>query len=164
MRKLVFISIVIAAFCSLAFGQIKYDNYTNDRFFFAIDYPSDLLKMQPPPENEDGRTFLSGDGQVEIRVWGQYNALSESLRQRYLTTLKGFDTKPSYVILEGSSFVISGVKEKKIVYIKTMYRKDRDTDIFYTLTIEYPSIRRKEFDPIVTRIANSFKIVPGADI
>src|SRR5215467_11780823 len=126
MKKLILVSIVIAAFGSLAYGQIKYDNYNNDRFFFSVDYPTDLLKMQPPPENEDGRTFLSTDNQVEMRVWGQYNALSESLRQRYLTTLKGFDTKPSYIILDRSSFVISGVKEKKIVYIKTMYRKDKD--------------------------------------
>ena len=97
-----------------------------------------------------------------MRVWGQYNALSETLDQKYNATLKSFDTKPSYMVLGKSSYVVSGIKGDKIVYIKTLYQKGRDTDMYGTFTIEYPLIDYKRYDPIVTRIANSFKIVPGA--
>ena len=68
--------------CSISIGQVKYSTYNNDRFEFSIDYPESLLKMQPPPENDDGRTFISGDGTVEMRVWGQYNALFETINQK----------------------------------------------------------------------------------
>ena len=164
MKKSLSVWVLILASCLAASGQHKYENYTNDRFSFSIEYPSDLLKMQPPPENEDGRTFLSAHNAVEMRVWGRYNALSETLRQKYLTTLKGFDSKPSYMVLGKSSFVVSGVKEGKIVYIKTLHRKDKEAEVYYTLTIQYPESRRREYDPIVTRIANSFKIIASADI
>jgi serine/threonine-protein kinase len=113
--------------------------------------------MQPPPENNDGRTFLSRDSSVEMRAWGQYNAFSRTLREEYEDALKGFGEKPSYMMLGKSSFVLSGIKEGKIFYQKTLYRKNNDA--FYTLTIEYPQTQRKKYDPIVTRISNSFRLV-----
>ena len=158
------LTFVLLLLCASAYGQRKYESFENDRFFFSVQYPSDLLKLQPLPDNDDGGTFLSDDKVIEMRVWGQYNALSETLRQRYLTTLKSFDSKPSYMVPGKKSFVVSGIKDGKIVYIKTLYRKDKDADVFYTLTIEYPLSRRKELDRVVTRVANSFKILPGADI
>jgi hypothetical protein len=164
MKRAILLLVVMVGFASVAVGQIKYKTYTNDRFFFSIEYPISLLKMQPPPENRDGRTFLSSDNSVEVRVWGQYNAESLTLREKYDLALKGFDGKPTYMVLGKSSFVISGIKDEKIVYLKTLYRKDKDADVYYTFTIEYPVSKRKEYDPVVTHIANSFKIIPSADI
>jgi hypothetical protein len=164
MERAILTFILFAAFGSIAYGQLKYETYTNERFFFSIDYPSGLLKMQPPPENSDGRTFLSVDNSLEMRVWGQYNIEPLTLREKYNLALKGFDTKPKYMVLGKSSFVVSGIKNEKIIYLKTLYRKDKDVDVYYTLTIEYPVLKRKEYDTIVTHIANSFKIIPGADI
>ncbi|HYJ92465.1 MAG TPA: hypothetical protein VEV84_14240, partial [Pyrinomonadaceae bacterium] len=133
-------------------------------FFFTVDYPPDLLKMQPLPDNDDGATFLSEGGFAEMRFWGQYNAEGQTLRERYEMTLKGFDTKPSYMVLGKSSFVVSGIKDGKIVYIKTLYRKTDKLGAYYTLTMTYPEAERKKFDAVVTHIANSFKTIPGADI
>jgi len=164
MKKIFSICVVLFAPCASVYGQHKYETFENDRFFFSVEYPSDLLKLQPLPENDDGGTFLSTDNEIEMRVWGQYNAMSETLRARYSAALKSFTAKPSYMVLGKSSFVVSGIKNDKIVYIKTLYRKDKDADVFYTLTIQYPQTRRKELDSVVTRVANSFKILPGADI
>jgi hypothetical protein len=163
MRKIIFLFVISSSLGTVALGQLKYGSYTNDRFFFSVDYPTNLLEMQPQPENNDGRTFLSGDKSVEMRVWGQYNAESLTLREKYNLALKGFDSKP-YMFLGKSGFVVSGIKNDKIIYLKMLYRKDKDLDVYYTLTIEYPASKRKEYDGVVTRIANSFKINPGADI
>lgn len=156
--------LVVLFICSVGFGQTKYSNYKNDRFFFSIDYPETLLKMQPEPENDDGRTFLSADSSVEMRVWGQYNALSETIKSKYSATLKSFPVKPSYMVLGPTRYVVSGIREDKIVYIKTLYRKDKEADVFYTLTIEYPVSQKSKWDAVVTHISNSFKAIPGADI
>ena len=161
MRKVIFLFFVFLAFGSAAFGQTQYESYTNDRFFFSIDYPSDLLKMQAPPENNDGRTFQSEDSSVEMRVWGQYNAEFLALGEKYNLALKGFDTQPTYMVLGKSSFVVSGIKGGKIVYVKTLYRKSRSTDAYYTLTIEYPVSKRKEYDSVVRHVATSFKLISG---
>jgi len=163
MIKTISVSISILAFGLAVVGQVSFRSYTNDRFSFSIDYPASF-KMQPPPENEDGRTFKSKDGATEMRVWGQYNAESLTLGEKYNLALKGFNTKPSYMVLGKTSFVVSGLKEGKIVYIKTLYRKGKDTDVYYTLTIEYPASQRNAYDSTITRIANSFKLIPGADI
>lgn len=157
MKKLLALMIFVLSFSTFSFAQTRYGTYINDRFSFSVLYPPGLLKMQPPPENNDGRTFLSRDSSVEMRAWGQYNAFSRTLREEYEDALKGFGEKPSYMMLGKSSFVLSGIKEGKIFYQKTLYRKNNDA--FYTLTIEYPQTQRKKYDPIVTRISNSFRLV-----
>jgi hypothetical protein len=163
MKKLSLLPIFVLFGCASAIAQTKYSTYTNDRFHFSIDYPSALLKMQPPPENDDGRTFLSSDGSVEMRVWGQYNALSETLKGKYDATLKSFPDKPSYMVLGPKRYVVSGIRDGKIVYVKTLYQKGKNSDVFYTLTIEYPAADKTRWDAVVTHIANSFSIIPGAD-
>jgi hypothetical protein len=154
---------IFLIFGSFAAAQEKYESYSNERFFFSIDYPSDLMKMQPPPDNDDGRTFLSNDGQTEVRVWGQYNADSKTLNERYTIDLKGFTGKPSYIELKRDWYVLSGMKEGKIFYEKTLVRRRGDTDVFFTFTITYPSGMKAKFDPIVKRMAESFKFDPNPD-
>jgi hypothetical protein len=157
MKKLLALLIFALSFASLSFAQTRYGTYANDRFAFSVLYPSGVLKMQPPPENNDGRTFLSYDSSVEMRVWGQYNALNRSLREEYVDAQKAFDSEPSYKVLGNSSFVVSGIKNGKIFYQKTLYRKSNDA--YYTLTFEYPQAQRKKYDPIVTRISKSFRLI-----
>lgn len=153
---------ILLIYVSLASAQNKFSTYSNDRFFFSIDYPSDLLEMQPPPENNDGRTFLSADGQVEMRVWGQYNAEEKTLGERYATDLKSFTEKPAYMVLKRDWYVLSGMKNGKIFYEKTMVRR-KGGDVFFTFTIEYPANQKTKFDQIVKRIADSFKFDQNPD-
>lgn len=47
--------------------QLK--TYTNDRFSFAINYPSDW-GMFPPPTNNDGIVFDTGIADADVRVYG----------------------------------------------------------------------------------------------
>lgn len=162
MRKLLLLTGILLISAAFVSGQDKFSNYSNDRFFFSIDYPADLLKMMPPPENNDGRTFRSADGQVEMLVWGQYNAESKTLDEMYNLDLKGFAEKPSYMVLKRDWFVLSGMKDGKIFYEKTLIRR-KGGDTFFTFTIEYPANLKAKFDPIVKRMADSFKFDPDPD-
>ena len=149
-------------------AQRKFATYHNERFAYSIEYPSDLLKMQPPPENGDGREFDSRDGSVKLLVWGNYNASDQSWKQWYKSDLKDFLEKPAYTVVKNHWYVISGLKNDKIFYQKTMRRTLRqklgNIDVFYTFTIEYPESERSKFDPIVRHIAASFKFDPKADV
>lgn len=163
MQKLILMTGICLIFVAVAAAQDKFSNYSNERFFFSIDYPADLLKMLPPPDNDDGRTFRSDDKQVEMQVWGEYNAEFKTLQERYERDLKGFTEKPAYMVSKRDWYVLSGLKDNKIFYEKVLIRRRGDTDIFFTFTMEYPASLRAKFDPIVKRMADSFKFDPNPD-
>lgn len=56
--------------------------YTNDRFGTSAHYPtSHFQPVDTSPENGDGRSFTSADGQAELLIWGGHNALQQTPRQ-----------------------------------------------------------------------------------
>ena len=164
MKRLIFTLIIALAAVSAAFAQTKYRTYSNDRFYFSIEYPSNLLKMQAPPANNDGRTFRSKDGKVEMRVWGQFNALDRNLLEEYEESLKKCGKAKAYKDFRERFFVISCTVGGRVFYQRTMHRGDAGPEVFFTFTIEYPKSRKAKYDPVVTRISRSFKFDPDADI
>lgn len=162
MKSSIFITLLIAAATVVTTAQARYSTYDNDRFYFSIQYPSDLLTMQPPPANNDGRTFLSTDGKVELRAWGQFNALERTLKQQYEDALSE-NRGVTYNVLGSNSFTISGRSAGRIYYQRTLYRKSGDTEVFYTFTIAYPTSMKTKMDAVVKRIAKSFKFDPNAE-
>lgn len=162
----IFLFVAIIAFASVAAAaQSKYDTYINERFSFSIDYPSDLLTMQPPPTNGDGRAFLSKDGNIELQIWANYNALFHSVEQECAWSLENLkNVEVTYKKVADSWFVVSGTSNGKIYYQKTLYHKFKNTDVFFTFTLEYPKSQKRRFDPVVRRIENSFKFDPNANV
>ncbi|WP_309714414.1 hypothetical protein [Armatimonas sp.] len=139
------------------FGQPSWKTYTNSRFGFSILYPADVLKPEPPPENGDGLAFLSRDKKAELRVWGDLNALAETVQARFETTLKEAPGKISYKVLRKDWFVVSGSGKGREFYKKVMFGKDGTVR---TISLEYPVASKKRFDPLVERIVQSFKVLP----
>ena len=140
-------------------GQTKFESYDNARFEYSIQYPVDILTPQDEAQNGDGRAFLSPDGTVKMLVWGQYNALFDTLKKAYLSDLRERSKGVTYKALLKKSYVISGVKDGKIFYQKTMLNgKDGDGGaVFATFTIEYDKADKSKYDPVVRKIAASFK-------
>lgn len=138
-----------------AFGQKKpiYTSYQNPRFEFSVLYPSNLLTMQPPSANGDGRIFLSADGETEMRAYGQHNALFKTLEDVYKEEYSTEGREITYKTIAKTWFVVSGYEGDKVFYQKQILRND----VFLILTIEYPKSRKKVFDPITAKIAASFK-------
>jgi hypothetical protein len=162
-RLLIFGAVLI--FSGTAFAQVKYKTYVNGRFGYSILYPYELLQIQPPPFNGDGRRFLSKDKGAEMAVWGNFNALFRTVNEEYQGTLKDYGDGVTYKVLLKNGFVISGIKNDKIYYQKTLYHKFKENlDVFYTFTIEYKKSDREKFDAVIQKIAESFKFDPKADV
>jgi len=59
---------------------------------------------------------------------------------------------------------MSGVSNGRIIYQKTLVRKEKDIDVFYSIRLEYPSAKKKMYDPIVGHIQYSLHWIPGSDV
>ena len=71
----------LAAALSGASADERWTTYVNDRFGFSLAYPADVFVMQPPPENDDGRTLVAADG-AKILVFGGYNVANDTLASK----------------------------------------------------------------------------------
>ena len=134
-----------------AFAQ-GWSSYTNDRYGTYAKVPPGF-EMQPPPGNDDGRTFKAPDGAV-LRVFAEANAFDDtpsSYAERRLG-YGGID-KVAYRKATKTWAVVSGTHGSQIVYEKYLFKDD----IIHQLTIEYPASLRAHYDPIVARLAASLK-------
>ena len=160
-------SLVILMFFCLSFAyaqqtKVQYKHYTNVRFDYGVDYPSNLLIAQGEPINGDGQKFISKNKKAKMVVSGIYNINEKALKQLYEETIankeKGNATV-TYKVLEKNFFVISGISKGKIFYQKTIEKGDtfnRTLTIFKTLTIEYNESLKDTFNPITSAISKSF--------
>jgi hypothetical protein len=142
-----------------AVGQTSYETYVNARFGYEIAYPTGVLRPQKEAENGDGRVFLSKNGTAELRVWGQYNALTKTLKEKYQEDLDEYGSGVTYKSIKSRSYVISGIKGGKIFYKKTILKGDGGDsgDTYYMFTMTYQKSDKVKYDPIVERIAGSFR-------
>jgi hypothetical protein len=140
-----------------AAGADTWLTYQNDRYGTTIDYP-DLFKAQPPPDANDGRTFKSADG-AEFLVFAEYNTLDFTVATYRDFIVKNLD--PGAVITYRSSgdnwFVISGTKGADIFYERHMLSHGVQMTEGFVMT--YPAALKQTYDPIVARMAKSFR--PG---
>ena len=153
----------ITLLAGTAAAQVKYATYENTRFGFSIDYPL-TLTMQPAPFNNDGRAFVSKDKDVEMVAWAHYNALFRSVQSEFDEELKSYGDSVTYKRMLKDSFVISGAKDGRIFYQKTLYYKFKLTDVFFIFQIDYPVEQRKLYDAAVERISRSFRFDPNFDV
>ena len=138
-----------------------YDKYCNDRFAFCVEYPKQF-KSDPPPENDDGLSFKSPDGQSTIWAFGSLAIEDfDKLDQEFEIATK--DISLTYKHQEKNWFIFSGItNDNKIVYQKTRktsinYFGQPGTAVFQTLMIEYPPNQAKIYNSYCQKIANSFR-------
>jgi len=137
-------------------GQ-RWLTYQNDRYGTTIDYP-DQFKAKPPPGADDGRKFTSADG-AAFSVWASYNASDFSLAKYQDFTLQNLDPAQvvTYKAQGGSWFVISGTKGDSIFYERHLLSHGGQMTEGFSTT--YPAAAKQIYDPIVARMAKSFR--PG---
>lgn len=133
-----------------------YRTYANARYKYSISYPANLLEPQGEPDNGDGQKFASKEGRAELIVYGANNIDSETTKSAFDNAVKELGGEAgrvvTYKVMKKHWFVISGRHDKNIFYSKTINRGDT----LVTFIFEYPESERATFDPITTRIANSF--------
>jgi hypothetical protein len=145
-----------AAVCSASADE-RWETYVNDRYGTSVSYPADVFAMQPPPDNDDGRTLLAADG-AKILVFGGYNVMNETLASKR-ASLNGVDYAfTSYRAAGKNWFVVSGHRAicgvDSIFYEK--YIVSAASETIHSLIITYPAKAKAGYDPIVDRIAASF--------
>ena len=144
-----------------AFGEspglqddLAYKTYTNARFKYSISYPANLLIPQGEAENGDGQVFREKSrSSVEMRVYGGYNVMNETLRSRYAELVRQWGKGVTYKVIRRDWFAVSAMVNGKIHYQKTILRGD----VFKTFAIEYDAVRGSTYNDVTDRVAKSFK-------
>jgi len=161
-----FLSTVAVAFvlaAAPAAADDAWHTYQNDRYGTTIDYPASF-KPLPPPDNDDGRKFESADG-ASFAVFAAYNALDFDLAKYRDFILKNLDagevvTYQAQGRANGNDwFVISGTKGDAIFYERHLLsHRGEMTEGF---VMSYPAALKQAYDPIVARMAKSFRSGAG---
>jgi hypothetical protein len=144
-------AVLLAATAAKADGWLTYQN---DRYGTTIDYP-DLFKM-PPPGSDDGREFKSSDG-ADFTVSASYFALDLTVAKYRDFIVKNLD-RGSAITYESRGkdwFVISGTVGDKSFYEKHRLSHGMNEDF----VMSYPASTKQTYDPLVARMAKSFR--PG---
>jgi hypothetical protein len=127
----------------------SWTTYKNSRFGYSLSYPSSVFKPQPPNENGDGQSFLSGDGKSKIAVYGTVNDEHFTPAQYRETILKEFAgyNQIDYSPKGKTWFVLSGIRGDMIYYQKVMF-SCRD-NVINALSVTFPRAEKKFYEGLV---------------
>jgi hypothetical protein len=135
----------------------KFVTYSNGRFAYSISYPASLLIPQGEATNGDGQKFLSRDGRTTMLVYGRHNIDDQTLPDLYKEEVarpaEAGERKVTYKSSNGDSFVVSGLENGKVFYTKTILKGG----VVKTFRIDYEKSDAETWNPLVARIALSFK-------
>ena len=160
MKRVGLLSVLIGLLLINAAQAEVWKRYTNERFGTSVEVPA-AFTAQPPPANNDGRTFVSKDGNARILVYGS-NAPSVVVESfaAYRDWVADQETKDglrvSYRANGPDWFALSGATGSKVVYQKVVAGCS-DRSIAHHVRIEYPSSQKASYDPVVTRVAQSLR-------
>jgi hypothetical protein len=129
--------------------------YHNSRYGYSIEYPASF-KKQPPPANNDGRTFVSPDGKATLIVYGTFNVFNDTAESAYHKESKEIKDPGAYKTCGKNWYVISWVEGSTVIYVKAYVGKSS----LNTFRFTYPSKQSREYNPITTHLEATFR--PGA--
>lgn len=141
--------------------------YRNARFGFAVEYPANLLTMQPPPANDDGRAFSARVRRIDVTVSASHNAPDATVSQLYAQTIARYGPETvSYKRRGDAFFVVSGIKGKRVYYEYVQIARKGGNEYAGRLVVRYPAEEKAVMDPVVARMqrrfASSFRQMPPA--
>lgn len=130
--------------------------YTNARFGYRVQYPSNLVAPAPESDNGDGRKFRSRDGKIVLTTYGSNPISKRTIRSELARSVRDWRADGGRVTLQRAHprwFVVSGFVGDDIFYEKTVLHNGA----FCTLIWEYPRTLKTRLDAPVTRAFSSFK-------
>ncbi|MCI4677638.1 hypothetical protein K9U39_03065 [Rhodoblastus acidophilus] len=133
--------------------------YHNSRFGATADYPADW-KVEPAPENNDGRAFTSSDGRARLTISGIF-AL-EGREEEFAEKARPLEGETvTYTARKGDWIVVSGLRGGKIFYRKAIL--SCGNKVWNDLDIEYPKAEKAKYDAVVAHLADSLRPGSGYD-
>jgi len=101
----------------------------------------------------DGQIFKDAEGQVKLICWAGWNSVEKKpINVLYIKAQQEIGSRVTYEYMGKNFFVVSGIKDGKIVYQKTIKNKT----ITATFILTYPKSSSAVFNPLVGDIAKSF--------
>jgi hypothetical protein len=138
-----------------------WSSYVNVRYGIAVDVPPDFKQFGDEPDNSDGLTFASADGDAQFKVWGR-NLLDDSFREDMdsdIQSSKSDGWHITYVSYDKQKRLtwaaFSGEKGGRIFYRRALASCKNTQAVMFE--IEYPATQKKLYDPIIVRIGKSLK-------
>jgi hypothetical protein len=159
MKALVLIALCFAISCGASARADDWRTYQNDRYGTTIDYPS-TFQPKPPPDADDGRAFKSADG-GEFSVFASYGGIDSNLAKYRDFVVKNLDAGSvvTYQAQGKDWFVVSGTKGDNVFYQKHLLSHHGEMTEGFVIT--YPASLKQTYDPIVARMAKSFRSGSG---
>lgn len=156
------VGLVVSIVLSLggrAFGE-TWRTYQNDRYGTTIDYP-DFFKPGTPPDNNDGLAFASSDG-ARFSVFASYGGLDFDLAgyQDFIIKNLSAGKAVTYRVRGSNWFVISGTDGPGGVFYER-YLLSHGGEMTEGFVASYPARLKPKYDPIIARMAKSFRSGTG---
>ena len=138
---------------------LAWTTYQNARFGTVVEYPATLLRMLPPPENDDGRSFEGIGQDVHMLVFAFHDVFDSDVRAR-LTELTGSGGFDSILQIEASEMrlFLRGMRDGRMVRLTEIHAPD---DIVHTLDISHDPEIGDGLDAQLARIEQSFTVSRG---
>lgn len=139
-------------------GRGDWSTYINDRFHMRFAYPADVFRPAVPedetPDDDSGRTFVSGDATLRIFAFPQSPGDTPRSLKRELVGSKGYE-QVTYSPHGKTWLVLSGYHGDQIFYEKYFFKDG----LISALGMSFPTARKPFYSPIIEKIEDSFR--PG---
>ena len=134
-------------------------NYRNERHGFSLSYPAGTFAAQPPPANDEGRVFVSRDGNARLLAGALPNADGVNLRDyRALVLQQSYPGAAiDYAPVGAMWFVLSGTRDGMMFYERVTFTCGGR--LINSWAMLYPAAERRLYDRIVEQVARSYR--PG---
>jgi serine/threonine-protein kinase len=160
MKRLLLVVLGAALVCGArGFAADAWQTYINDRYGTTIDYPASF-QPQPPPDDDDGRAFKSPDG-ASFSVAASYGGIDSDLAT-YREFILEHEPKSAAVTYQAQGkdwFVVSGTNGDRVFYERHLL--SHGGEMTEDFVMSYPAARKQAYDPIVARMAKSFRSGSG---
>jgi len=154
-------SVGFFATASLAQDRAELAVYRNDRHGFSLSYPATRF-VALPAASEDGRIFVSQDGNARLLTGALPNIDGKSLRAYRDFVLN--ESYPGAVVdyapVRDNWFVVSGTRNGTIFYQRVNFACSGR--VIKSWALLYPEAERGLYDRIVEQVARSFRAGDGS--
>jgi hypothetical protein len=151
------VSCGLAPFAS-ASAQQRAPNWRiiNDGHGTEVDVPADLfsVEVEASPYSQ-GRAFRTADGRAALWLYVQGNEAADDPRTFVEHNLKIPRDTINYMRTTDRFFVVSGVRNDDVYYIRCNFSTTRHMHCAYLV---YPNSEARDWDSVVTRISLSLRI------
>ena len=151
--------VILASVAAVAAAAQDVATYRNDRHGFSLSYPAGTFapQPQPPPAGDDGRVFVSRDGNARLLAGALPNADGMNLRDyRSLVLQQSYPGAAiDYAPMRDNWFVLSGIRDGVMFYERVTFTcGGRRINSWAML---YPAAERRLYDRIVEQVARSYR-------